>query len=370
MKKILTGLAFLCMSTAAVAQYTLIPDPAFENALINQAIDKDGKNGKVLTSSIDKLTSLLLYNSNNDTPIKNLTGIAGFKSLTTLQLNFHALTNFDVSKNIALKELDCQGNQLSSLNVTKNTALITLKCAGNNLSSLDVSKNTVLKHLDCYNNAIVSLDVTKNTALEHFAGETKQSTIDVTKNTHLTYLDMGSGTSALTSLDVSKNTALEVLICSYNKLINLDVSKNTALKSLFCNANKLTSLNLVANTALSVFNCTNNPDLQTICMKTVTQATSNSNFRKDAAASWSETCGVNTDFVDEELDINRNYPNPAITTFTAENAVKLEFINMFGEKVLSSEISTINVESLPAGVYQALITYANGTTQVDKVIKQ
>ena len=38
------------------------------------------------------------------------------------------LTSFDVSKNTALTDLDCEYNQLTSLDVSKNTALTYLYC--------------------------------------------------------------------------------------------------------------------------------------------------------------------------------------------------------------------------------------------------
>ena len=55
--------------------------------------------------------------------------------------------------------------QLTSLDVTKNTALTYLSCSGNQLSSLDVTKNTALTTLSCSSNQFSSLDVTKNTKL-------------------------------------------------------------------------------------------------------------------------------------------------------------------------------------------------------------
>ena len=89
--------------------------------------------------------------------------IAGRKvtKLTCLGLE---LTDLDVSKNTALKELDCSAsiadnhyvepryNYLKNLDVSKNIALIKLDCSNNPLSSLDVSKNTALKDLNGKNN--------------------------------------------------------------------------------------------------------------------------------------------------------------------------------------------------------------------------
>ena len=100
----------------------------------------------------------------------------------------------------------------------------------NIFSSLDVSKNTSLTYLDCI-------------------GCTGLTSLDVSKNTELTYLDC-SGCTGLTSLDLSNNTALTELYCSNcTGLTSLDLSKNTALTGLYCDGcTGLTALD-VSNTA-------------------------------------------------------------------------------------------------------------------------
>ena len=60
---------------------------------------------------------------------------------------------------------------------------------------------------------------------------------------------LNCGHNRLTSLDVSKNTELTYLDCSYNRLTELDVSQNTKLTELYFVSNKITSL--------QADNCTN-----------------------------------------------------------------------------------------------------------------
>ena len=65
-------------------------------------------------------------------------------------------------------------------------------------------------------------------------GNTGLTSLDVSKNTALTFLGC-SGCTGLTSLDVSKNTALIELVCSgCTGLTSLDVSKSIALTFLEC----------------------------------------------------------------------------------------------------------------------------------------
>ena len=133
---------------------------------------------------------------------------------------------------------DENSNIFASIDVRKNTALTYLDCNNcTGLTSLDVSKNTALAGLDCYGcTGLTSLDVSKNTAL---AGLNCYNC------------------PGLTSLDVSKNTALIYLDCSScTGLTSLDVSKNTALTYLDCNnCTGLTSLDFSKNTALASLDC-------------------------------------------------------------------------------------------------------------------
>ena len=158
-----------------------------------------------------------------------------------------------------LIKLSCAFNQLTSLDISKNTALTYLDCSSNNqLTSLDVSKNTALTYLDCAGNLqLTTLDVSKNTALTEL----------VCDNNQLTSLDVSNNTALkklycwsnqLTILDVSNNTALTALWCSSNPLTALDVSKNTALQSLWCRSYQLTNLDVSNNTALIELICGDN----------------------------------------------------------------------------------------------------------------
>ena len=80
------------------------------------------------------------------------------------------------------------------------------------------------------------------------------------------------------------------LSCYNNQLTSLDVSKNTALTKIVCNQNQLTSLDVSNNTALTILYSYSNPDLRCIKVNNLTQVTAS--WSKDAAASYSTTCGA------------------------------------------------------------------------------
>jgi gliding motility-associated-like protein len=252
MKKLLF-LVLLLSNFFGYAQYTLIPDVNFEQALIDLGIDSGAIDGKVLTANISTITSLDVSSKN----ITNLTGIQGFLALTNLNCFNNQLTNLDVTKNTSLYYLSCWNNQLTSLDVTKNISLTYLDCNANKLTSINVTLNTALTNLFCNDNNLTSFNVTLNTALTNLACSSNQLTsLDVTKNTSLTYLSCFS--NQLISLNVIKNTSLTYLVCSKNQLTSLDVTKNTELTELYCTSNQLTDLDVTKNTSLNALTCWNN----------------------------------------------------------------------------------------------------------------
>ena len=97
---------------SAFSQYTSIPDPNFELALLNYGYDFV-IDGFVETSSIDTVTELMINNDN----ISDLTGIESF---------------------ISLQSLFCYDNNLTTLNLTNNTELFEVTCSNNNLTSIDL----------------------------------------------------------------------------------------------------------------------------------------------------------------------------------------------------------------------------------------
>ncbi|RUT70772.1 T9SS C-terminal target domain-containing protein [Flavobacterium cupreum] len=137
------------------SSFTLIPDANFEQALIDLKIDIDGKNGKVLTSSIAVVKDLNVELNE----IADLTGIEGFASLEFLNCQFNDLTSLNLSKNLNLIELYCHGNLLTALDVAANKNLTTLQANKNKIKSLDISKNTSLVYINASENALGTLNL-------------------------------------------------------------------------------------------------------------------------------------------------------------------------------------------------------------------
>ncbi|MFB9107828.1 T9SS type A sorting domain-containing protein [Flavobacterium gyeonganense] len=256
--------------------YTLIPDTNFESKLIALGIDTDGKNGKVLTASIEKITSLDVSSGS----IADLTGIENFYSLEIL---------------------NCQNNRLKSLNVFQNSSL---------------------KWLNCYQNPLINIDLEQNTALVSlFCGLNQLTKLNVSNNINLTTLDCSLNN--LTTLELSKNIALTDLNCSKNKLTSLDLSKNTNLKTFYGNNNNFANVDIRngKNTLLSIVDFRTNPYLTCIKVDNATYSNSNWFDQKDSLAGYNESyCTIYTlipDFQFEQalisLNLDDKYDGKVIT---------------------------------------------------------
>ena len=370
MKKI-TFFIYL-ISIVGYSQTTQIPDPAFEQYLINVGIDTNPTiDGLVPTANISSVTDINVTSRG----ISDLTGIENFTALTSLSCGDNQLTSLDVSNNTALTSLFCFINQLTSLDVSNNTALTSLSCTTNQLTSLDVSNNTALTSLLCFTNQLTSLDVSNSIALTTLRCFSNQLTsLDVSNNTALTVLVCSF--NQLTSLDVSNNTALTSLGCDFNQLTSLDVSTNTALTSLSCTTNQLTSLDVRNgnNTNFTggqfFFSTGNNPNLACIFVDDASYSTTN----------WTEIDATST-FVNNEVECNALsvgdntlelavsvYPNPADSYLFIEGIEKplaVSIYNLLGKKVISTNnTNKIDVQGLPSGVY--VIKLSDGIRQVNK----
>ena len=93
--------------------------------------------------------------------------------------------------------------------------------------------------------------------ITHISCEGKLTSLDVSKNVELTYLECRF--CQLNVLDISKNTKLSRLICQGNQLTSLDVSNNAALTGLDCSMNMLKNLDVSNNPALTRLSYACNP---------------------------------------------------------------------------------------------------------------
>jgi len=130
MKNILIILFFI--PSFIFAQTTNIPDPNFEQALIDLGYDNI-MDGSVLTATINSVQTLSIAYKN----INDLTGIQEFTDLVFFYCGYNNLTSLDVSNNLELQTISCENNMITSLDLSNNPYLSTIICRNNELVYLN-----------------------------------------------------------------------------------------------------------------------------------------------------------------------------------------------------------------------------------------
>ena len=183
-------------------------------------------------------------------------GIEYLTYLEYLDCCDNELTNIDVSRNIALKNLACSGNQLTRLDVSGLRALEGLVCSGNQLVELKFAGCPSLTKIDCVQNQLISIDVSGHASLYELCCNDNQL-VEVNVRNCPALQNLFCENNQITELDLSTNPALTKLECNNNRLTQLDVSSCPALTYLYCSYNQLTELDVGSNHSLAWTECAN-----------------------------------------------------------------------------------------------------------------
>lgn len=328
-KYILLILLGFCINTLS-AQYTLIPDPEFEQRLITQGIDTEGTlDGQVLTDDIDHITVLNITTQFPEIfpTISDLTGVEDF---------------------ISLENLNFASNTVEQVDLSSLTNLITLVCKYNNLTSLDISNNFQLETIDLAN---------------CFPGTCEQE-------------------NTINSIDVSNNVNLKTFFSSHNYFIELNFSNNLQLESLGASySNNITTLNIKNgnNLNLDIFNALESPNLTCITVDDPVAATNgdtspydNWNIQEEVIFSEDCTLSVN-DYSQADINI---YPNPVKSLLLIENnnhigIEKIMIYDIVGRVVFieKTNFNLLNLSDLSSGILFIKIETETGTI-TKKIIKE
>ena len=265
------GVTSAASVTEVAINATNFPDSAFR-AYISASFDSD-KNGILSAKEIDAVTSINVRGRN----ITNMTGLAYFSALKSLNCSSNNISSLAVGGNTALTYLNASNNNLKTLVTSSNTLLRTLICNGNNITSLSLANNPELNYVDVSDNEIATLDFSKCKAI---------AILNVSDN-------------QLVNLNLKGNTTITTLIANANKLVSLNLSENKVLTSLNVADNRIVSLNLSANNSLTTIDCSNNELINvTLPVSVETLACSNNDlYRLDVTALASL----------KSLDVSDNY---------------------------------------------------------------
>lgn len=376
------------------AQFTNIPDPNFEQALIDREIDSDGViNGQVLSSDIVNITTLEIVEEG----ISDLTGIEDFVALETLNCAYNQLTELDLSQNLMLQQLETWYNFfLTSLNITNNGNLTYVDCSQNNLTELDLSGNPLLETLFCGNpeydiiqqNFLTNLNFSNNPSL-NFLDASFNSTltnININNCPELEYIY--ANYCDLNSIDVSQNPQLKRLVLGVdygfnvvsNNLESVDVSNNPLLERLAVNYCNIQLLNVKNgnNPVLTQLNARNNPALYCIQVDDVTAANNGelpySQWYLDTQTDFSEDCELQiSEFMAKSVKI---FPNPvkAILNLESPDYIDIKNISIYdilGRLILQNDtdFKQLNISNLASGTFLLKMETSKGRV-ISKFIKE
>lgn len=340
MKKIIIIILYtLFFVPNTFGQFTSIPDPVFENKLIQLGIDSDGIiNGQMLTADAIGVVDLNLSSYSVTGTLQDLTGIEAFVDLVALRCIGHDLTTLDFSANTLLDTIYCGDNNLTSINVRTCLGLKEFECYANLLNSLDVSNNDSLTVLVCHNNL-------------------------------------------LTNIDVSNCPNIIGLSCSNNSITNINVTGCSNMKGIACRNNSLGHLDLTTNPMLSNLEAVNNLSYFKICVIDTVVANGNSSWIKDPTAEYSEDCFPRAVLGKVIVDNNLNCLIDTLEKGLSGQFVKFERLSdgnisyfttadTFGNYTAYLDTGTYTVEVIPNSVYwngcpsnQTLTITSNGSVQ-------
>ena len=276
----------MLFASIAIAQYTQIPDPNFEQALIDLGIDSEGVlDGQFLTEDAENEPYLGVQNRN----ISDLSGIEAFVNLEwldafennisqidlslitssvfyTINISYNNLTAIDLSPIPDIVNIGLNNNNISTFDASNLTQAFILTLSDNPLFEITLNnthlqilrlQNTLITELNLStvislqkvflpDSQIQSLDFSNNSILEEVhATNTPLTSINLPNNPNLTYLDVDN--CQLTQLNLDNCPALLDLECGNNMLTELNLSNNFLLEDITCIDNQLTALDLSNN---------------------------------------------------------------------------------------------------------------------------
>ncbi len=350
-KQYLIFSAFLLLQLSLYAQYTQVPDPNFEQALIDAGYD-DILDGQFLTTNAQgvlelffdekhinditgieaftELLSLHLFDNNLDTidlsllPIDMHSLFLGRNNLSTidlspipnivnLSLNTNNFTEIDASNLTQVFGLFVSNNPLVSINLTNCSNLQTISFVNTPIQNIDFSTNYSLRKVVCYDSQITSLDFTFNQNLELIecyhtpitsinlpnnpdlyqirASNTLLTALDVTNCPALEELSIGAN-PLITSLDLTQNPILDDLWCAENQLTALDITQNPLLTRVVSDDNLISSIDLSNNILLDYISISSNPLTEII--------------NPQGAENLSQLIADETNLIEVDLSLNTN----------------------------------------------------------------
>ena len=186
------------MFSNIMAQTTAIPDPNFEQFLIDEGYDTNGLNGNILTSEAENVSRLLIFSRND---ITDFTGLEAFINLLELNLLDNQFTTLPLDKLTNLQDFRTRENPiLTSLDFSNNTALRILRIESNML----------------FSRPLTTLDLSNNINLEVLYVENASGMSNITLPVTSTLKEINFERLALNTINLGSLDGLEFFKIEYN----------------------------------------------------------------------------------------------------------------------------------------------------------
>lgn len=256
--KTLVPIVVFVSVTTMYGQVTSIPDPNFEQALIDQGIDSDGViNGQVLTNDVQNVTILYLLTVD----IADFTGLEDFSQLKELTVNGEILEVFDVTNNLELiflridhpeanftmdsiESLDLSNNiNLEGLYIRSLTSLKEINLKNGNNTILTASIVCILLEKNCDLDGLKCIEVDDATAANN--GENPYNEWDI-DGSNFTFSEdcstLGLAEQAILTFTLYPNPVQDQLLITSNRKLTI--------ANIYSVTGKLVSEQTLSNTAI------------------------------------------------------------------------------------------------------------------------
>ena len=239
------------------SQKTYVPDDIFEAWLEGNGYgDSIPYNDSVLTSSIETITSLDIYNKQ----ITDITGVEKMINLYTLNASDNLITFVNLTNMPSLRNVYLQRNDIVTADFSGTNDLEYLYLYENLLTQLTLPDSSYVNNYWCQNYGECGLYMS--------IGDNQLSTINFPSS--LRAWRLYASNNPFDSIDVSSLSDLQELSLSYTNLVSLDLSSNNNLEyiSIFHN-DSLLSLDVKNKIDLKSIHSVDNDELTNLDLRNI-----------------------------------------------------------------------------------------------------
>ncbi len=328
---IIASLLFL-FGGKVIAQYTAIPDPNFEQFLIDASYDSElTLDGQILTSDAEMVDRVDPNGTSHN--IADLSGIEDF-----IALEYLGIGNF-------------RGSSID-LGTKPNLETVTLILSPF-LTNLDITQCPNIKNLNLLNCAFSELDISNNLNISALVlNDNPISSIDLTAHTEL--YDLSCSRTMIDTLFLQNASNFTIIFAQDANLRYVDLRNDN-------------------NENVAVYDTRGNPELRCVFVDDPAYSTANWTDVDPTTTFVATKAECNDLAIDENTHLNLQlFPNPASSYFSVVGEAAIETITLYDlngtvVKTFQDGAPSYDITSLSTGIYFVQMRTSK-TTQITKLI--